>query len=119
MNLKTTQNDNTGLKSQNKIINAYRKYWNLSRFGGNYATGKNFFSIHFEVSSSSPNLIRFHVESPTFKIDEKINSIKNEIIEILLSKIDEINILLEEDKVNIGRMMGQNREINIKRESFI
>lgn len=108
--IKTTKD--TSLISQNSITKAYRENWNLNRFGGDYSSGKNFFYIHWEVNSDSPNIIRFHIESPKYEIDQKLNDIKALIIEDIKNTLSEINSILK--KHSIKDSSRSNKTTNIQ-----
>jgi hypothetical protein len=97
MTLTIKSTKDTSLISQNSITKGYRKDWNLNRFGGDYGSGKNFFYIHWEVNSDSPSIIRFHIESPKFEIDQKLNDIKALMIEDIKNILPEITNIIKDD----------------------
>lgn len=97
--------------SKTDITIGYRDGWDLSRFGGNYTSGKNFFSVHWEISNDSPNIVKFHVESPRAgeKDDEKINNIKCKLIADIKENINEIILTLKN-----GNFKDSSRTNNLK-----
>lgn len=112
MSLKFNSSDKTSYISRNSITQAYKNGWNFNRSNGNYKSGINFFSIHWEVNSDSPNLIRFHVESPIQTVDQNLNDLKFEIISEIKGNLKNANLLLKNGiLVNSSR---SNNEKNIR-----
>lgn len=54
--------------------------WEWSRRGGDYKNGRDFFTIHWEMQENKPNEVRFHVESPNFNEDPRLNNLKVDIV---------------------------------------
>lgn len=99
------ENDN---QISGKLIKAYKKDWNWEKHGGNYESGKNFLSIHWEVRKKSNKKVRLHVESPTSEKDLVLNNLKSRIIISILSKIVQIkeNLNTKKGKIKIGSMLN-------------
>jgi len=114
MSLKFKSGSDSSRISRTDVTLGHRDGWDLSRFKGDYKSGKNFFSVHYEVDSKKPNIIRFHVESPKFDIDEKLNTIKNNLIEDIKNNIKEITSSLK--KGEIKDSVGTYNLINIKND---
>lgn len=114
MSLKFNSSDKTSLISQNSITQAYKSGWNFVRFGGSYSSGKNFFSIHWEVNSSSANLVRFHVEAPTEKEDKNLNDLKYQIVNEIKNNLHEAESLIKEGQ--IVESVRASKEKNIKND---
>lgn len=66
------------------LVSGRVEEWTWSRRGGDYKNGRDFFTIHWEIQENKPNEVRFHVESPTVEVDNKLNDIKNDIVSIFL-----------------------------------
>ncbi|RXK85146.1 hypothetical protein EST62_07640 [Chlorobaculum sp. 24CR] len=62
------------------LVSGRDEEWEWSRRGGDYKNHRDFFTIHWEVQTSKPNEVRFHVESPIAEVDHKLNDIKNNIV---------------------------------------
>lgn len=60
-------------------------HWDWSRNGGCYNSGRDFFSVHWEVRERDPAGIRLHVEAPTESTDGALNSIKRQVLVALLA----------------------------------
>jgi hypothetical protein len=62
------------------LVSGRVEEWDWSRRGGDYKNHRDFFTIHWEIQTSKPNEVRFHVESPVVEVDHKLNDIKNDIV---------------------------------------
>lgn len=59
--------------------------WDWTRDGGGYGTGRDFFSVHWEVQHRDPQVVRLHVEAPRHNEDTALNVIKQELLAALLA----------------------------------
>lgn len=109
MGLKFRSGTDKARISKTDITIGYRDGWDLSRFGGNYTNGKNFFAVHQEINTDSPNVVRFHVESPKSNVDEKINNIKCKLIGDIKDNINEIIL-----KLKNGTFKDSSRTYNLE-----
>jgi len=82
------------------LIKAYKENWNYSKNHGNYDSGENFLSIHWEVKNNYPNKVRLHVESPKESVDSELNKLKMKIIITIMSKVDKLR-----DELNKGELV--------------
>lgn len=89
-----------------KLVKGYLPNWNYTRNSGNFAKGKDFLSLHWEVKDDSLNIVRFHVESPKYEIDKELNRIKYKIIVGILASILEIEKLITVGEVKTGTMLN-------------
>lgn len=112
MSLKFNSSNKTSLISRNSITQAYKNGWNFIRSKGNYNSGIDFFSIHWEVNSDSPNIIRFHVESPREEVDQNLNNLKFEIITDIKDNLKHAESLLK--KGTLVNSLRSNNEKNIR-----
>lgn len=63
----------------------YEEGWHWSKNGGNYNSGRDFFSVHWEISDHKPGDVKLHIESPKSNVEPKLNEIKKEMVEQFLS----------------------------------
>jgi hypothetical protein len=59
--------------------------WDYSREGGGYRKGSGFFSVHWEVHDHDPDAVKLHVEAPRAADDKTLNSLKQQVMQALLS----------------------------------
>lgn len=100
-----------------KLCKGYLENWDFSRNNGSYVKGKDFLSIHWEIAENSPGEVRFHVEAPTYLIDNELNLIKSKIIILLLSKIIEIKNCATVGELKTGSRLSK-IDINKSTEVF-
>ncbi len=63
----------------------YEQGWHWSRNKGSYDQGRDFFWVHLEISDDKPNSVKLHVESPNVTEDEKLNLLKQQMVQEFLS----------------------------------
>ena len=78
-------NFHTGSSIDGAYEFGYETGWHWSKNKGSYATGCDFFWIHWEIRNGAPNNIKFHVEAPKSTVDAELNNIKQEMVMALLS----------------------------------
>jgi len=90
-----------------RLCKAYLENWDFSRNNGSYTKNEDFLSIHWEIAENSPDEVRFHVEAPTYLIDNELNLIKSKIIILLLSKLIEIKNCVSIGELKPGSRLSQ------------
>ena len=88
-----------------KLCKGYLVNWDLSRNNGSYSKGKDFLSIHWEISDDSVNVVKLHVESPVNSVDSQLNLIKNKIITEILAKLTDVRNCIKIGEVKTGLMI--------------
>lgn len=63
----------------------YEHGWHWSKNKGSYNRGRGFFWVHWEISDDKPVSVKLHVESPNVVTDQKLNLIKQQMVQEFLS----------------------------------
>ena len=57
--------------------------WDWTKGNGGYNEHHDFFSIHWEVQVRDRTGVRLHVESPRYSVDPFLNSLKQDVIDVI------------------------------------